>query len=98
MGHPPGRWAQFDDHIHYITKDPKTGDLKYDNYVMAPAFVAAGGDLQNPAPYTLVELRSVSSAADVTKIFDFPSVWDLIIWVKPNPNGAFAYKNPSVTP
>jgi hypothetical protein len=27
-----------------------------------------------------------------------PSIWDLIVWVNPNPNGAFADKNPLVKP
>jgi hypothetical protein len=27
-----------------------------------------------------------------------PSIWDLIVWVKPNPSGAFAEKNPLVKP
>lgn len=37
-------------------------------------------------------------AADVVTLFEFPSIWDLIVWVKPNPNGAFAEKNPLVHP
>jgi hypothetical protein len=45
-----------------------------------------------------VKLGKVSSPADVATIFFFPTLWDLIVWVKPNPNGAFADKNPTVTP
>jgi hypothetical protein len=94
----PGRWAQFDDHVHYVAKDPKSGAPTYDHWVMAPDFTAAGGDLKNPQADTLVKLKQVASTDAVTKIFDFPSIWDLIVWVKPNPKGAFAYKNPTVTP
>ena len=36
--------------------------------------------------------------SDVTTIFEFPTIWDLIVWVKPNPSGAFAEKNPNVHP
>ena len=43
-------------------------------------------------------MGKVKSASLVKTIFDFPSVWDLIVWVKPNPSGAFADKNPLVTP
>ncbi len=38
------------------------------------------------------------NVADVKRVFLFPSLWDLIVWIKPNPNGAFADKNPLVTP
>jgi hypothetical protein len=34
----------------------------------------------------------------VKRVFLFPSLWDLIVWVKPNPLGAFADKNPNVIP
>jgi len=96
FGVNPGRWYEFDEHIHYVLKDPKTGRLHYDLYVMPPRFKAAGGDVRQPSAATLVKMGRVKRAADVTTIFDFPSVWDLIVWVKPNPNGAFAEKNPLV--
>ncbi|HXW51198.1 MAG TPA: hypothetical protein VEJ41_04350 [Candidatus Acidoferrales bacterium] len=98
FGVNPGRWYEFDEHIHYVVKDPATGKISYYHYVMAPAWVNAGGSLTNPSAATLVKLGKVKSANDVAVIFDFPKVWDLIVWVKPNPNGAFAEKNPLVTP
>ena len=95
----PGRWAQFDEHIHYVTKDPATGAYGYDKYVdPVSQFVAAGGDPKHPDAAVLVKMHRVPSADRVVKIFDFPSIWDLIVWVKPNPSGAFAEKNPLVTP
>ncbi|HKW45329.1 MAG TPA: hypothetical protein VJN22_06680 [Candidatus Eremiobacteraceae bacterium] len=98
FGVNPGRWNEFDDHIHWVAKDPMTGKMEYDNWVMAPKWVAAGGDLKNPSADTLVKLGKVKAASSVTAIFDFPTVWDLIVWTKPNPNGAFAEKNPNVKP
>jgi hypothetical protein len=94
----PGRWSEFDGHVHWVGKDPATGALTYDHWVMQPAWVAAGGSVRNPSAVTLVKLGKVTSPADVATIFFFPTVWDLIVWVKPNPNGAFADKNPTVTP
>lgn len=96
----PGRWRQFDGHIHYVVKDPKGGALLYadDQYAMDNKFVAAGGSLDDPSAQTLVVMKKVPDAGEVVKIFHFPSLWDLIVWVKPNPSGAFAWKNPSVTP
>jgi hypothetical protein len=98
FGVQPGRWVEFDEHVHYVEKDPKTGKLLFDKYVLVPKFDAAGGDAKHPTAQTLVKLGRVASASDVAKVFYFPSIWDLIVWVKPNPNGAFADKNPLVTP
>jgi hypothetical protein len=94
----PGRWATFDAHIHYVTIDRPSGKKTYDGYVMAAKFAAAGGDPTEPKPATLVKLGRAKSTADVATIFLFPDIWDLEVWVLPNPNGAFADKNPLVTP
>lgn len=98
FGVSPGRWYEFDNHIHFVVKNPATGTISYYRYVMAPVWVKAGGNLEHPSAQTLVKMGKVKSAADVPVIFDFPTVWDLIVWVKPNPKGAFAEKNPLVTP
>jgi hypothetical protein len=94
----PGRWVEFDGHIHWVTKDPSTGQMTYDNWAWDKAFTAAGGDVNHPSGATLVVMKKATSAGQVTTIFHFPAIWDLIVWVKPNPKGAFAWKNPSVTP
>jgi hypothetical protein len=94
----PGRWVEFDGHIHWVERDPTTGKLTYDHWMMNPKFAAAGGSTTQPSAATLVALKKVPDASAVTTIFEFPSIWDLIVWVKPNPNGAFADKNPTVTP
>lgn len=93
-----GRWAEFDGHVHWVARDPATGKLTYDHWAMDPAFVKAGGNPNDPNAATLVAMKKVPNAKDVVTIFHFPSIWDLIVWVKPNPNGAFAEKNPNVTP
>jgi len=97
-GIDPGRWVEFDGHVHWVTKDPATGTFAYDLWMPDAAFAAAGGNLAHPSAQTLVKLHKVANAADVTTIFHFPEIWDLIVWVKPNPDGAFAEKNPTVTP
>jgi hypothetical protein len=94
----PGRWVEFDGHIHWVAKTPATGPLLYDSYAMDKDFTAAGGDPEQPTAATLVAMKKVVSTSEVVKIFHFPAIWDLIVWVKPNPNGAFAWKNPTVTP
>lgn len=94
----PGRWYEFDGHMHWVTKDASTGAYTYDLWVPTDKFVAAGGDAAHPNADTLVKMGKVKAAGDVTTVFEFPSIWDLIVWVKPNPNGAFAEKNPNVHP
>jgi hypothetical protein len=94
----PGRWVEFDGHIHWVSKDPTSGALTYDNWAWDKAFVAGGGNPEQPTATTLVAMKKVNDASNVVTIFHFPAVWDLIVWVKPNPNGAFADKNPLVQP
>jgi hypothetical protein len=94
----PGRWVEFDGHVHWVTKEPATGALTYDQWAWDKAFAAAGGNPEHPAAATLVAMKKVGSADAVVTIFHFPALWDLIVWVKPNPKGAFAWKNPNVKP
>ncbi len=96
-GVDPGRWVELNGHVHYVSKDA-SGAMKYDQWVWNKDWVAAGGSLTSPSPATLVKLGKVKSASDVVTIFEFPTIWDLIVWVKPNPNGAFAWENPASKP
>jgi len=97
FGVNPGRWYAFDDHVHYVLNSAN-GDKQYDKYVMADKFRAAGGDPQHPTAEQLVKMGRAKDASQIATVFDMPSIWDLIVWVKPNPNGAFAEKNPTVKP
>ena len=54
--------------------------------------------MDNPQAKTLVKMGIAKNVGSVKRVFLLPSLWDLIVWVKPNPNGAFADKNPLVTP
>ena len=94
-GIEPQRWIPLPAHVHYITVD-ENGALGYGHYVLAEKFAAAGGDPDNPQPETLVKLGAVKSASEVKKIFFFPALWDVQVWVIKNPNGAFAALNPLV--
>src|ERR1700722_2415333 len=94
----PGRWYEFDGHIHWVTKDPTTGALTYDLWMPNPKFAAGGGNPAHPDAAALVKVGKVKDPSTVATVFEFPALWDLIVWVKPNPKGAFAEKNPLVTP
>ena len=90
------RWVSFREHIHYILAGP--GGKETYGATSATKFAAAGGDVDNPQPQTVVKMGLAKNVADVKRVFLFPSLWDLIVWIKPNPNGAFADKNPDVIP
>ena len=96
-GIDPGRWTEFGAHVHYVAIDPKTHKKIYDRATSVKKFVAAGGDPNHPSAAALVKLGAVKSEKDVATVFLFPDIWDLIVWVKPNPSGPFADKNPTVT-
>ena len=97
FGVNPGRWIEFDDHVHWVGRSA-SGTLTYDNYVMADKFKAAGGDPAHPTAADLVRMQKVQKASDVVTVFDMPRIWYLVVWVTPNPDGAFAWKNPLVKP
>ena len=96
-GVDPGRWVELNGHVHYVTKDA-SGAMKYDQWVWNRDFVAAGGSLADPSADTLVKIGRVQNPSDVTTIFEFPTIWDLTVWVKPNPYGPFAWENPDSKP
>ncbi len=84
-GIDPGRWVELNGHVHYVTKDA-SGDPKYDQWVWNQQWVAAGGSLTSPSADTLVKLGRVKSAGDVVTVFEFPTIWDLTVWLVPHPN------------
>jgi hypothetical protein len=90
------RWVSFREHVHYILAGPN--GMEVYGATSAKKFAAAGGNVDDPQAAALVKMGIAKNASDVKRVFLFPSLWDLIVWVKPNPNGAFADKNPLVTP
>ena len=96
-GVQPRRWHALPAHIHYILTG--NGGTDTYGYVLANTFVAAGGSEINPDAGTLARL-GITHGRDVKRsvLFLFPALWDLTVWVKPNPSGAFANLNPLVTP
>lgn len=90
------RWISFGEHVHYILAG-KNGTETY-GATSVKKFLAAGGNVDDPKPETIVKMGKASDVAQVKRVFLFPSVWDLIVWVKPNPLGAFADRNPLVVP
>ncbi len=92
----PMRWSHFGEHVHYILAGAN-GKVTY-GATSVKKFEAAGGNLSAPSAATIVKMGIAKNAAQVTRVFVFPSIWDLQVWVLPNPNGAFAEMNPNVKP
>jgi hypothetical protein len=84
----PGRWFEFNGHVHYVVREPN-GTMVYDQWIWNADFVNAGGDLNMPSPDTIVRLGKVPSPDYIQTIFEFPTLWDLIVWVQPHPGGPF---------
>jgi hypothetical protein len=68
-----------------------------------------GGSVNNPTAADIVNVGKLprwkvlkipapQSASDVAFVFSFPAIWDLQVWLVPNPLGAFAEHNPNVIP
>lgn len=95
-GIEPTRWEKFGAHIHYGLIEPN-GTIKLGG-MGGKKYTAAGGDPAHPDAAGLVKAGVVKDPAQVKFTFAFPAIWDLTVWVLPNPAGAFAEKNPNVKP
>lgn len=91
----PQRWTHFGAHIHWVVDE--NGKETY-GATSVKKWKAAGGDPADPQAATVVALGKAKSAADVKHVFLFHNIWDLDVWVTPNPDGAFADKNPLIHP
>ncbi|HTX59726.1 MAG TPA: hypothetical protein VMH02_08590 [Verrucomicrobiae bacterium] len=90
------RWVSFRQHVHWVLAGPNGTEIY--GATSSKKFAAAGGDPEHPTADVVVKMGKAKDVADVKRVFLFPSIWDLIVWVKTNPNGAFADKNPLVVP
>jgi hypothetical protein len=100
----PARWLHRGDHMHwgFTAAD---GSLKL-GALPVPRFREAGGDPNasvpdvpaNKAALVKAGIPGLTSPDQVKFIFLHPAMWDLVVWVLPNPDGAFADANPNVIP
>jgi hypothetical protein len=91
----PKRWVEFSAHMHWVLD--ANGKESF-GATSVKKFEAAGGNTADPQAQTVVALGKATNATMVKHVFLSPHFWDLIVWVTPNPNGAFADKNPLVHP
>ena len=93
FGVTPTRWQKFPAHVHYGLA-AATGST----YGGAGAKMMAkgGATVAMPTKVALVKAGIAKKLSDVRFVFAFPAIWDLGVWLVPNPDGAFAEKNPDV--
>jgi hypothetical protein len=106
-GIAPSRWIDFSPgHVHF--------GIKTDSGVAyggagAKTMAKVGGNVDAPTAadivkigklprYKVLKIPAPANASQVAFVFAFPAVWDLQVWLVPNPLGAFAEHNPNVTP
>ncbi len=58
----PGRWYEFDGHVHYVIEEPGSGKPVYDQWIWNSDFRDAGGNVSKPSAETVVKLGRVPSA------------------------------------
>ena len=97
LGVDPKRVVSIGAHVHYVTCDKATSKCVYGKALGAKKYATVGDPL-NPTADGLVKAGAVKDAASVSTVFYYPAIYDVQVWVVPNPLGQFAEKNPAVTP
>jgi hypothetical protein len=97
FGIDPKRFYTVGAHIHYVLCDKTSGKCVYGKAIGAKKY-ATVGDVEHPTAEGLVKAGAVTDAAAVSTVFLYPAIYDVSVWVVPNPLGQFADKNPNVTP
>jgi hypothetical protein len=106
-GVAPSRWLDFSPaHVHFGIKT--ASGLQFGG-VGPKTMASVGGTVDHPTAtdiykfskmqrWSLLRIPKPQNVNDVAFVFSFPAVWDLQVWVVPNPLGAFAEHNPNVHP
>jgi len=89
------RWITIPLHAHFGIKG--ANGVSFGGFGPKTA-TKIGASLANPTPADVVKLGKAKSADDVAFTFSYPAIWDLQVWLVPNPLGAFAENNPNVKP
>jgi len=89
------RWITIEQHAHFGLK--AASGITYGGFGKKSA-AKIGASLANPTPADVVKLGKAKSLDDVAFTFEYPAIWDLQVWLVPNPLGAFAEQNPNVIP
>ena len=89
------RWITIPLHAHFGVKS--ASGVVYGGFGPKTA-AKIGASLGHPTAADVVKLGKAKSASDVAFVFTYPAIWDLQVWLVPNPLGPFAESNPDVHP
>ena len=96
FGIASSRFQKLPAHIHYVLRNAD-GSMTYSRAVRYATY-AQYGDPMHPTAEGLVKAGVAQSAGQVALVFLYPAIWDVSVWILPNPSGAFADLNPNVQP
>jgi len=101
------RWIDFSPaHIHFGVTTPSGVQF---GAAGEKTWTTMGGSMSAPTKAEVVKLATLPKwkklgippprdPSQVAFVFEFPAIWDLQVWLVPNPLGAFAEHNPNVKP
>lgn len=91
----PARWVNFNPHVHFGVKAGEK--IKFD--AIGPKGLAkVKSTVETATAADLVKAGKAQSVDQIAFVARFPAMWDLIVWVVPNPAGPFEDANPLVKP
>ncbi|MBV8222366.1 MAG: hypothetical protein JO293_03325 [Candidatus Eremiobacteraeota bacterium] len=90
------RFIPIEQHVHYGVKQPD-GSVTFGGYGPKSA-AKVGGTLSDPTKQDVVKLGKAQTVDQVAFVFQYPAIYDLQVWLVPNPLGPFAEHNPNVKP
>jgi hypothetical protein len=90
------RWGSIPQHVHFAVKQAD-GSMMYGGYGAKTA-AKFGVTMDNPTAADVVKIGKAKVSSDVAFAFQYPAIWDLQVWLVPNPLGPFAEHNPNVIP
>jgi len=90
------RWLTQEQHVHFGVKQAD-GSIAFGAFGPKTA-ARIGANLAAPTAADVVKLGKAQTASQVAFVFPFPAIWDLQVWLVPNPLGPFAEHNPNVKP
>ena len=100
FGTSPSRWITLPAHVHFVVRNAD-GSYTYGRAVSANAYAQANDNsYSSPTAQGVVKVPAsrVTDPASIAHVFLYPSIYDLQVWVVPNPLGQFAGRNPNITP
>jgi hypothetical protein len=98
FGLDASRWHKIGAHVHYVARRSDGGYI-YGKAVSTTKYASANnGSYTSPTAAGLVAAGAVANPAMISSVFLYPAIYDVSVWVVPNPLGQFADANPTVIP